>query len=221
VSDRKLILKVVLTQPFAENTYIAHFEGRSDCLIIDPGFEPDDALEYITHQRLQPAAILNTHGHVDHIAGNEAMKRCWPDIPLMIGQIDAPMLSDPALNLSGAFGFAVRSPEADQLLTHGENLSIAGFEFEIRDAPGHSPGHIVFVEKGVSPYQVLGGDVLFREGIGRTDFPGCSREMLAESIRSQLYSLPDDTIVHPGHGPSTTIGHEKQYNPFVRAADSA
>lgn len=215
VGKPELKITVILSQPFAENTYIAHLPGRSDCLVIDPGLEPDLILEYLTTNRLVPAAILNTHGHADHIAGNEAMKRCWPDCPLVIGAGDAPKLTNPRGNLSAAFGLSLISPQADVLLHEADRYSAGGLDLDILETPGHSSGHIVFVWKEGTPWIVFGGDVLFQRGIGRFDFPDGSFEQLAASIQKKLFTLPDDTIVLPGHGDATTIGDEKKFNPYV------
>jgi len=215
----KIEYHTVVSAPFSENTYIAHLQGSSACVIVDPGFDPDAIFKVIAEQKLTPAAILNTHGHSDHIAGNEAMKRCWPDIPLVIGAGDAEKLTNADLNLSAPFGFDIVSPEADQLLEHGQTYEAAGMEFEIRDTPGHSSGHIVFVAH-TSPTLVFGGDVLFRRSVGRTDFPDGSYDQLTEAIHKQLYTLPDDTIVLPGHGAITTTGEEKKHNPYVNESNA-
>jgi glyoxylase-like metal-dependent hydrolase (beta-lactamase superfamily II) len=203
------------SQPFAENSYVLHVPGRADAVVVDPGFEPDLVFEYLDDHGLSLAAILNTHGHVDHIAGNAAMKKAFPDASIAIGRGDANMLTDAMANLSGPFGMPITSPPADRLLDAGDVVEFAGMTFDVRFTPGHSPGHVVFVVRESDPVMVIGGDVLFRSGVGRTDFPGGSFAQLAESIRSQLYSLPDPTVVYPGHGPVTTIGHEKKTNPFV------
>lgn len=208
-------IAVVVSKLFSQNAYLAHLEGRDDCLIIDPGFDADPILEYLSQHRLTPVAILNTHGHADHIAGNEAMKRCWPDVPLVIGERDAVKLTDPELNLSRPFGIDLISPPADQLVREGDSYSAAGMDLEVRECPGHSIGHVVFVWRGQSPWIVFGGDVLFQGSIGRTDLADGSFEMLDQSIRTKLYTLPDDTIVLPGHGEATTVGNEKRSNPFV------
>ncbi len=201
--------------PFAENTYILWREGRADAVIVDPGLEPGLILEFLEQRQLTAAAILNTHGHTDHIAGNEVMKQAFPAAPLIIGVNDAIMLSDPAANLSRLYGFEITSPPAERTVSEGDSLHHAGIEFEVLDVPGHSPGHVVFVIRE-QPNMVLGGDVLFRGSIGRTDMPGGSFDQLADGIRRKLYVLPDDTVVYPGHGPVTKIGHEKRNNPFVR-----
>ncbi len=215
MANSALKLGTVVSQPFEENTYIAYLAKHKECLIFDPGFEPEAIFDFIDQLGLVPAAILCTHGHGDHIGGNEAMKQRWPDCPLVIGAGDEPLLSDPLLNLSAPFGIGVVSPPADRLLGDGERFLAAGFDLETREIPGHSPGHVVYVWHDSSPKYVFGGDVLFSGSIGRTDFPGGSFEQLRDGIRAKLFDLPDDTIVLPGHGPPTTIGEEKQSNPFV------
>lgn len=205
----------VESQPFAENSYVLHVAGRTDAVVVDPGFEPALIFEYLDDHGLSLAAILNTHGHVDHIAGNGAMKMAYPAAPIVIGAADAIMLTDADANLSGPFGMPVTSPAADRTVSHGDSLEFAGLTFDVRFTPGHSPGHVVFLVQASRPLMVLGGDVLFRNGIGRTDFPNGSFEQLAASIREQLYTLPDNTVIYPGHGPVTTVGHEKRTNPFV------
>jgi glyoxylase-like metal-dependent hydrolase (beta-lactamase superfamily II) len=208
-------LAAFISAPFGQNAYVAHLSGRDDCVVIDPGFEVEPLLEYIEAQRLTPAAVLNTHGHVDHIAGNAAVKKRWPNVPLVIGRNDEPKLSDARLNLSAKYGFSLVSPPADLLLDDGQTYAVAGFEFDIREIPGHSIGHIVFIDRGRAPTVVFGGDVLFAGGVGRTDFPDGSMEQLRDGIERHLFTLPDATIVYSGHGPSTTVGDEKRTNPFV------
>lgn len=212
-----LQLATIVSPLFAENAYIAHLEGRRDCLVIDPGLDPESILSHLAENGLTPAAILNTHGHGDHIAGNAAMKERWPACPLVIGRGDAPLLRDPALNMSAAFGVGVTSPPADVLVDHGDTYSAAGFDLEVLEIPGHSPGHVVFVWRGAAPIHVFGGDVLFQGSIGRTDFPGGDFDRLEQGIHRHLFTLPDDTLVFPGHGEPTTVGAEKRSNPFVGA----
>lgn len=206
---------VVESRLFAENCYLVHLEGRRDCLVIDPGLDPGDILDWIDERRLVPAAILNTHGHADHIAGNNALKERWPNVPLLIGRGDAPKLTDPEGNLSAAYGLPFTSVPADRLLQEGDRVQLAGLELEVLDTPGHSSGHIVFVWKDPSPWIVFGGDVLFAGGVGRTDFPDGDFNQLVSSISDKLFTMPDDTLVLPGHGPTTTIGEERRSNPFV------
>jgi glyoxylase-like metal-dependent hydrolase (beta-lactamase superfamily II) len=201
--------------PFEENTYIAHLAGRKDCLVFDPGLEPQAILEYLADQDLRPAAIVCTHGHSDHIAGNAALKQRWPECQLVIGTGDAPKLTSPQLNLSAAFGLAILSPPADRTLDEGDWFEAAGISLEVFEAPGHSSGHVVFLCRQTAPWRLFGGDVLFRGSIGRTDFPDGDFDALRSAIHEKLFTLPDDTIVHTGHGPDTTIGREKRSNPYV------
>jgi len=217
VSSSPIRLASVVSAPFEENTYIAHLEGRSDCIVVDPGLEPEEILAYLDQQKLEPAAILITHGHSDHIAGNSAMKERYPDCPIVASHGDAPKLTDPRLNLSAAFGAQLYSPPADVLVREGDVYSAAGMDLLVREVPGHSSGHVVFIWREGKPIVVFGGDVLFAGSIGRTDFPDGSFEDLAENIHAKLFTLPDDTQVLPGHGPVTTVGHEKRTNPFVGA----
>jgi hydroxyacylglutathione hydrolase len=207
-------IHTIVSMPFQENTYVVWRHGCRDALVVDPGMEPDAILEFLRERELSPAAILNTHGHADHIAGNEAMKQTYPDAPLIIGVNDAKMLTDANLNLSARFGLAMVSPAADRVVSEGDELDLAGLRLEVLEIPGHSPGHIVFVVRD-QPIVVFGGDVLFRGSIGRTDFPGGSFESLETGIRTKLYTLPNDTVIYPGHGPVTKVGHEKRTNPFV------
>lgn len=211
----RLNLAVVVSQLFQENAYIAYLEGRSDCIVFDPGLDSEAIIGKLDELGVEPTAILNTHGHADHIAGNATLKRKWPNAPLVIGTNDASKLTNPIENLSRSHGVDLISPEADQLVNDGDLFAAAGIELEVYETPGHSIGHVIFVWKGGPQAVVFGGDVLFQGSIGRTDFPAGSFEQLAESIRTKMYSLPDDTIVLPGHGPTTSIGFEKQNNPFV------
>jgi hydroxyacylglutathione hydrolase len=209
----KLMIQTVVSMPFAENTYIAWREGQTEAIVIDPGLEPEAIQDMLQEHGLSVVSILNTHGHSDHIAGNGFMKRNYPDAPLIIGVKDAPMLLDADLNLSAGYGFEIISPPADRTVVQGETLELAGLKMQVYDVPGHSPGHVVFhlEEQKI----IFGGDVLFRGGIGRTDFPGGSFEVLALGIREKLFPLDPETVVYSGHGPVTKIGYEKRTNPFV------
>jgi len=209
-----LNIHTIVSMPFAENTYVVWRPQASDALVIDPGLEPDAILDLLSEHGLRPAAILNTHGHADHIGGNAALKQAFPAAPLVIGANEARLLLDADANLSAPFGLPIVSPPADRLLQEGEVLDYAGIMLEVIDLPGHSPGHMVFLYRG-APCVLFGGDVLFRDGIGRADFPGSNPKLLLDGIRTKLFSLPADTIVYPGHGPVTTIGREQRSNPFV------
>ena len=165
-----------------------------DCAVIDPGLEPELILDALREERLTVAAILNTHGHADHIGGNEALKQAFPAATLLIGARDADMLTDPDLNLSAPFGFEIVSPSADRTVAEGDVVEYAGISLDVLDIPGHSPGHVAFVYRG-RPVVVFGGDVLFRGSIGRSDFPGGDGQLLVNGIRTKLFALPPDTVI--------------------------
>jgi glyoxylase-like metal-dependent hydrolase (beta-lactamase superfamily II) len=207
-------IESVESQPFAENSYIIWRRGRNDAVVIDPGFDTETILARLKRHGLHVAAILNTHGHADHIAGNQVMKEAYPDAPLLIGGNEAFLLQDAEANLSAPFGVPLYSPAADRVLADNERIEFAGLEFEVREIPGHSPGSVVFVCDGFDPAFVFGGDVLFSGSIGRTDLGGNLKQLLV-GIRTKLLSLPDRTVVYPGHGPATTVGAEKSSNPFI------
>lgn len=211
----RVVVQKVVSVPFDENTYVFRLEGRTDCVVFDPGLQPNSIIRLIEEAGLTPAAILCTHGHTDHIAGNGALKERWPGLPLIIGKGDEPKLTDPAQNLSGQFGFDVRSPEADSTVEGGDTYEAAGMSWRVVDTPGHSSGHVSFLLELDGETHAVAGDVLFDGSIGRTDFPDGDFETLQRSIHEQLFTLPDDTIVYPGHGGTTTIGKEKRTNPFV------
>jgi glyoxylase-like metal-dependent hydrolase (beta-lactamase superfamily II) len=213
---KKISITPILSVPFEENAYVAHLPGRTDCLIVDPGFEPEKIIDYLERRGLNPAAILITHAHSDHIAGNEALKNRWPECHLAIGAAEAQKLTDPGLNLSAMFGFKLISPPADITLQDGEFYTAAGVNMQVRAIPGHSSGHVVYLIEDCDPMMVFVGDVIFAGSIGRTDFPDGDFNQLADGIRKILYTLSDSTVLLPGHGPKTTVGVEKRHNPFVR-----
>jgi glyoxylase-like metal-dependent hydrolase (beta-lactamase superfamily II) len=209
-----LQIHTIVSMPFEENTYVVWRPDRTEALVIDPGLEPGLVLEFLREQGKTVAAVLNTHGHLDHIGGNEALKQAFPQAPLLIGTGDAGMLTDPDANLSGLLGLPIVSPPAERLLREGDVVEAAGVRLEVLDLPGHSPGHVVFLCR-TDPPLVFGGDVLMRGSVGRTDFPGGSTEQLFTGIRTRLFTLPPETVVYPGHGPVTTVGHEMRTNPYV------
>jgi glyoxylase-like metal-dependent hydrolase (beta-lactamase superfamily II) len=207
-------IHTIVSMPFAENTYIVWLPGRQAALVIDPGLEPESILDFLRDQQLTTAAILNTHGHADHIGGNATLKDAFPEAPLIIGADEVGLLADAEANLSAPFGMSITSPPADRTVREGDVVEAAGMRLEVLDLPGHSPGHVVYLYRD-SPCLLFGGDVLFRDGIGRYDFPGSDGPLLFDGIRRKVFTLPADTVVYPGHGPVTTVGREKRSNPFV------
>jgi glyoxylase-like metal-dependent hydrolase (beta-lactamase superfamily II) len=217
LSPLSLQIETIESQPFGENSYLAYLAGSKECVVVDPGMEPDLILEQLDANDLNLAGILITHAHGDHIAGIPSMKARFPLAPVYIGREEAPKLGDPWANLSAPFGMPITLPPADVLLDDGQTFEVAGMTFEVAAIAGHSSGHIVFIWRGPERAIVFGGDVLFNGSIGRTDLPGGSFEALAKGIREKLYTLPDDTLILSGHGPETTVGQEKRTNPYVRA----
>ena len=207
-------LETIESAPFGQNAYVVWQDARGDALVIDPGFDSRSILELLAAHGKRPAALLDTHGHVDHIAGNAALKQAYPEAPLVIGRNEQAVLGDVDLNLSGPFGIPITSPPPDRLVDDSDRIEYAGFAFEVREIPGHSPGSVVFVCLQYDPPFVFGGDVLFQGSIGRTDLGG-DYDLLMSGIFAKLLDLPDSTRVHSGHGPATTIGRERKSNPFI------
>lgn len=201
--------------PFETNCYVIRAEHDDGCLIVDAGFDPQEMIKRIRALGLTPRALLLTHAHADHIAGIRDLRAAWPDLPILIHEAEREWLLDPSANLSAGIGVPVTAPTATGMLVEGEVVTFGPGRFQVLHTPGHSPGGVTLYEPeaGIA----LVGDVLFQGSVGRTDFPGSDFRTLADSIRTKLYALPDDTTVYPGHGPATTIGREKRSNPFVSA----
>ncbi len=202
--------------PFQENTYIV-FDESKECAIIDPGvsnaYEQEMLDRIITEHGLKPVLLINTHCHIDHVLGNRYVAEKY-NLGLGIHQKDKVML-DAAVDRSMNWGVPYdQSPDPAYFLKEGEHLKFGNTELEIRFVPGHAPGHVVFVDH--KSRFVVAGDTLFSGSIGRTDLPFGDFPTLEKAIKEQLYTLPDDYEVFPGHGSSTTIGVEKRSNPFVK-----
>lgn len=202
--------------------YIVAGKISNDAMIIDPGADAEAIIDFLKKGRLTPKIIVLTHGHGDHIGANAALKKAFPDIQICIHEEDQDMLPYPAKNLSilSAFygGPTVRSPLANRLLKDGDTITVDEHIFDVIHTPGHTPGGICLSSKkreNGRPPILFSGDTLFKESIGRTDFPGSDQEKLLRAIKERLFVLDEDTIVYPGHGPSTTILEEKKHNPFV------
>ena len=200
---------------FETNCYlVSRSENASKCLIIDPGFGVEPLVDWLKEKSLAPQRILLTHGHCDHIAGIPRLQDEFGPIPVVICHADEKMLVDCRENLSMMLGKPFTLPPADQALQAGDEVQMDGFALKVMATPGHSPGSIsLYSEK---EKVVFTGDALFAGSIGRHDFPGGDLNTLLERIRAELFILPGETRVYPGHGPITSIQKEKDTNPFFR-----
>jgi hydroxyacylglutathione hydrolase len=215
LSPADLHVLTIISVPFEENSYLVNLPQQEECLVIDPGLEPEKIIRRLQREGLTPSAILITHGHSDHIAGSGTLREIWTECPLIVGKEDAPKLTDPSQNLSAMFGLPLICPPADRTVEEGDVLTAAGITLKILSLPGHSRGHVVYQVAACDPPLCFVGDVIFAGGIGRTDFPDGDFQQLIEGIRQKLFTLPDETVLYPGHGPATTVGREKRLNPFV------
>ena len=193
------------------NCYIAYCEKTRKAVVIDPGGDAARILATLNREGLTVEAIINTHGHADHVLANTKVKEAT-GAPIWIHSADADMLGSGSRNLSAFLGGATSCGKADRLLTDGEVLPIGDFSLTVLHTPGHTPGGISLLFDKT----VFVGDTLFAESIGRTDFPGGSYSQLINSIKTKLMTLDDEVKAYPGHGPATTIGWERRQNPFIQ-----
>lgn len=201
--------------PVQENTYVVHNEA-GDCIIVDPGCyfgnERNELKEFIQNSQLAPKYLLNTHCHLDHVFGNKFIHDTY-GLTLHLHEKEKPLL-DYAPTSGLSWGLPFDNYRGDLIfLREEEVIRLGDDELQVLFTPGHSPGHVSFWCQ--AQHFVLSGDVLFRQSIGRTDLPGGSFDTLIQSIREKLFVLPDETVVYPGHGPETTVGAEKEDNPFL------
>ena len=207
-----MLLERLVVGQLQVNCYIVACEETRQAMIVDPGGEGARILSLVAQRELDVARIVLTHFHFDHIMAVEEVRE-GTGAPLCIHEAEAEHLKRPPLLFRMMLPNAPIGIEADCLLHDGDTLSLGQTEVHILHTPGHSPGGISLWLPTAGA--VICGDLLFRQGVGRTDFPGSSADELFQSVREKLYALPDDTVVYPGHGPETTIGYEKQHNPWV------
>lgn len=205
-----MIIKVIQVGELGVNCYIASCPETKECLVIDPGAEVEMIFKYIESEALIVKAIINTHGHADHIGANAELKKLT-NAPILIGTFDQEMLLEPKLNLSVYIEKPIISAGADTLLNDGDIISFGKEKLTVLHTPGHTRGGICLLGTEV----VFTGDTLFNQSIGRTDFPGGSMTDIISSIKTKLMCLNDDVKVLPGHGPASLIGLERQKNPFL------
>jgi glyoxylase-like metal-dependent hydrolase (beta-lactamase superfamily II) len=199
---------------FAENCYIVADRGAREAVLVDPGEEAELFLARLRSEGLTLTAIWLTHAHLDHVAGVGLVKEQL-DVPVWLHPGDRPLYDHAPDQARMFLGTTMPPlPPPDRRIVPGDPLRVGGCEFDVRFVPGHSPGSVAFVAEGIA----IAGDVLFAGSVGRVDLPGGDAATLVQSIRQQLLTLPDDTIVYPGHGAETTIGRERATNPFVTGA---
>ncbi len=203
-------IEIITVSPFEENCCLVWSEKDKFGVIVDPGDEDELIIEKIKKLGFIPRAILLTHGHGDHIGAVAPLKENY-DIPVYIGKEDAPMLLSPSANISAIFGYEVVCPPADFLVEDEQVIKIGSLEFVVFSTPGHTKGGVCYFCENV----LICGDTLFSGSIGRTDLPGGDFHQLIDSIDKKILSLPDDIVCYPGHGPATTVGTERQHNPFL------
>lgn len=207
---------IFTVNPFQENTYILH-DDTSECIIVDPGCstsqEEQLITDYVTAQGLTPVCLVNTHCHIDHVLGNKYIaKRYSLELTSHRGE---QMVLDMQPSVAAMYGLPYDpGPSISNYLDSGDKLDFGNSSLQVLFTPGHSPASISLYHEGTQ--QLIAGDVLFQQSIGRTDLPGGDFDTLIKSIKTEFWPLPDATVVYPGHGPSTTIGEERRSNPFLQ-----
>lgn len=203
----------VVVGAVSTNCYFLINPSSGETLIVDPGDKAEQISGFLQRENLKPAAILLTHGHFDHILAADTLREQF-GIPAYACEKERQVLGSLSMNLSGRLLRHHYTMEADRYCHDGEVLQLAGFTIHVLETPGHTPGGCCYYLP--SEEVLFCGDTLFYESIGRTDFEGGSYEALVSSVREKLFVLPPQTVCYPGHGEKTTIGHEKEHNPYVR-----
>lgn len=203
-------MKEFVLGPLENNAFVL-YDKKPDCVVIDPPLESGDIVRFLQEEEMNPVAILLTHGHFDHIGGLDDIRKFWA-APVYIHEEEKKYLLDHQLNGSAFYGFPGNTTDADKTFSDADELKLAGLRFKVLHTPGHTPGGSCFLVEDT----LISGDTLFYGSVGRTDLPEGSFRKLIDSIHRKLIVLPDTTPVYPGHGPSTTIGNEKNMNPYIK-----
>jgi hydroxyacylglutathione hydrolase len=206
-----MILQGFPVGPIGANCFIVGDSTTHEVFVVDAGDESERILEALRSLRVRPTALVNTHGHFDHIQAVNAVRR-ETGAPFWIHEAERDVLAQGPARAKTVFGIDLPlSPVPDRWLVEGDRLAVGSLAFTVRHTPGHSPGGVCLIGEGIA----FVGDTLFAGSIGRTDLPGADMETLLDSIARVLLPLPDETVCYPGHGPETTIGEERRTNPFV------
>lgn len=206
----EFFLERIVVGPIQVNCYLFGCTATKEALLIDPGDEPEKIQEAVEQRQAKVVGILLTHGHYDHIGALNQVREHY-GCPVMIHSAEADSLTDPRANLSALTGEPLAGPPAERLLNDNDIVEVGKLQIAVFHTPGHSPGGISLHYNGI----VIAGDLIFQMSIGRTDLPGGSFSQLEDSIRNRIYTLPDETLIYPGHGEKTTVGFEKRHNQFV------
>jgi hydroxyacylglutathione hydrolase len=202
-----MLLKTIVVGYYGVNCYVVGRGATNEVVVIDPGADFSKIKAVLVKGKLKPVAVINTHGHFDHIGASDKF-----NLDVYVHIDDKDMMTDPQSNLSIFFGKPVKVSANIKVFRDQDIVTLAGMDFEVRHTPGHTPGGVCLRVENM----FFSGDTLFCGSVGRTDFPGASHEQLLNSIKNKILTLPDDIVVYPGHGAFTTIKNERKENPFLK-----
>ncbi|MBI2872263.1 MAG: MBL fold metallo-hydrolase [Chloroflexi bacterium] len=211
MTDEPILVRRIVVTSFVENAYLVADPQTRECMVIDPGGEVERIMLYVARDDLKVKLIVNTHGHMDHTGAVAAIQGAT-GAPYALHPLDVETMRRSAARGQLTIPGFQSPPEPEVELRDGEKVEVNGLSFQVLETPGHTPGSVCLYGHGV----VFTGDTLFQDSVGRFDLPGGDGAMLLESIAKKLLTLPDETVVLPGHGPQSTIRREKEHNPFLQ-----